>query len=304
MTGSVPGPLCSTRVGADWIDDGTLCLTRSFAPGPLGWAALLQVSNPLKAIFDLEHVYSLAIEAGRKRAIDLQIIGNDYRRSGEISLDNPAYLKRLIDIVSNGWRTVQTAAPGLQFYIVKGGAEGLLPEGLRNSDANANVTHWTDTAGHSGETDFDENDLLAVFGNDGALVGAARLRRPTFVATRMGRETAAKVFAAWDGKPVLIYRNASRIPGWIPYLGLGVRDGFRDAPRGRRVTIDMHKQESTNGCYFIDDPSQFAAGAPDVRTFEPALIKHVIAAKGLTEADITGRSIDLGTMNIVAVSPF
>lgn len=301
MSGSGPGPLCSTRVGANWVDDGTLCLAKCSAPGPFGAGATsLPVSNPFKVTFDRDHAYSLAIEAGRKRAMDLQILGDDYSRSGEIRLDNSAYLKQLIDIASRGRRRVQTVASGLQFYIVKGGAEGLLPEAFRSSDANVNVTRWTDTAGHSGETDFDENDLLAVFASDGSLVGAARLRRATFVATRIRRETAAKVFAAWDGKPVFMYRNTSRISGWIPYLGLGVRDGCRD----HGVKVDIHKEESTNGCYFIDDPTQFAAGAADVRTFEPILIKKVIAGKGLTEADITGSEVDLGTMNIVDVSPF
>lgn len=300
MTGIVPGPLCSHRLGADWIDDGTLCVAKSYAPGPLGGLSLGPMSIPFKDIFDRDHVYSMAVDAGRKRAIDLQIIGNDYGRGGEIRMDNSVYLRQLIDIVSDSRRTVQGAAPGMQFYIVKGGAEGLLPEGLRDTDADRNVMHWTDTDGHVGETDFDENDLLAVFGRDGSLVGAARLRRPTFVETRIRRETAAKVFAAWDAKPVLIYRNTSSIPGWIPYLGLGVRDGFRN----HGVAIDIHKVESTNGCFFIDDPTQFVAGAPDVRTFEPVLIKKVIAAKGLAEADITGKSIDLGKMNVLDVSPF
>ena len=97
-----------------------------------------------------------------------------------------------------------------------------------------------------------------------------------------------------------MYRNKSRIPGWIPYIGLGVRDGFRD----RGLKVDIHKVESTTGCYFIDDPTQFAVGAPDVRTFAPVLIKKVIAAKGLTEANVTRKEVDLGTMNVIDVSPF
>ncbi len=294
MSGRVPGSICSTRVGADWIDNGTLCLAKSPAPGPLG------AVNPAKAGFDSAHVYSLAKEAGRKRAIDLEILGKDYARSGEIRLDNAAYLKQLIDIASNGRRKVQTAATGLQFYVVKGGAEGLLPEAYRNSDANLHTTPWVDTNGVPGSTDFDENDLLVVFATDGSLVGAARLRRATRVARHMSQETATAIFAAWDRKPVLIYRNTNPRPGWIPYLGLGVSDGFRE----QNKVVDIHKVEATNGCYFIDDPTQFLPGAPDVRTFEPVLIKKVIAAKGLAEADITGKSVTLGTMNIVDVSPF
>ena len=33
---SAPGPLCSSQLGHDWIDDGTLCRSLSGPPGPLG----------------------------------------------------------------------------------------------------------------------------------------------------------------------------------------------------------------------------------------------------------------------------
>ncbi|MBK8596737.1 MAG: hypothetical protein IPP07_27230 [Holophagales bacterium] len=36
MGGSKHGVICKTRVGSKWIDGGTLCRTRSSAPGPLG----------------------------------------------------------------------------------------------------------------------------------------------------------------------------------------------------------------------------------------------------------------------------
>ena len=36
MGGRQPGPICSARLGADWIDQGTMCLTRSSPPGPIG----------------------------------------------------------------------------------------------------------------------------------------------------------------------------------------------------------------------------------------------------------------------------
>jgi hypothetical protein len=36
VAGRVPGPLCGSNVGDEWIDDGTLCRSRSSAPGPLG----------------------------------------------------------------------------------------------------------------------------------------------------------------------------------------------------------------------------------------------------------------------------
>jgi hypothetical protein len=40
-------------------------------------------------------------------------------------------------------------------------------------DARNNVTHWQSTNGTLGETDFDENDLLAVFDTSGSLIGSA-----------------------------------------------------------------------------------------------------------------------------------
>ena len=79
MRERVPGPLCSTRVGDNWIDLGTMCRSRLSKPGPIGGAevmvkAALNAVSPLKAKFDREHVYSQAREAVRKRDIDLQII--------------------------------------------------------------------------------------------------------------------------------------------------------------------------------------------------------------------------------------
>jgi hypothetical protein len=77
-----------------------------------------------------------------------------------------------------------------------------------------NVTHWQSTNGTLGETDFDENDLLAVFDTSGLLIGSARLRRPTYVEGKISRSTAAKVYDDWAGKRVFVYRNST--PGWIP----------------------------------------------------------------------------------------
>jgi hypothetical protein len=31
-----PGPLCVSEVGANWIDEGTMCRSRSSPPGPIG----------------------------------------------------------------------------------------------------------------------------------------------------------------------------------------------------------------------------------------------------------------------------
>ena len=209
----VPGPICSTRVGDDWIDGGTLCRTKSAPPSPVGVAA----ANPAKSGYDSAHGYSLAPEARRKRAIDLQIIGGDYARSGEVRIDNEAYIKKLIEIGSGGKQSVRSNAKDMQFFIVRGGGEGFLPDDLRKIDASNNVRHWPSTTGRLGETDFDENDLLVVFDGGGTLIASARLRRPTYVQTRISRATAAKVYDAWAGKRVFIYSNRSSDPRWIPY---------------------------------------------------------------------------------------
>jgi hypothetical protein len=262
--------------------------------------------SPAKVQFDKAHGYSLAPEARRKRAIDLEIIGNDYAKSGDISIDSESYLKRLIEIASAGRNKVQSSGKGnLQFFIIRGGAEGFLPDDLRKIDARNNVTNWTGTDGKAGETDFDENDLLAVFDASGNLIGSARLRRPTFVKGRISRPTAAAVYDAWAGKTVFVYKNET--PGWIPYLGLALHDGFRDGSNnpvhpGEKVFIDLHKEEQTNGCIFIVDPATPALGTPDLRTFEPQLIKKVIAAKGLDIAKIPRGGTDIGKMLVVTIS--
>src|SRR6185312_12318600 len=236
-----PGPVCSTRVGDQWIDAGTLCRTKTPPPLPAGYFP----ETAAKFAFDRDHAYSLAPEARRKRAIDLEIIGGDYTRSSDIRIDSEDYLKKLIAIASG-------KAKRMQFYVVRGGAEGMLPDDLRGINANSNETSWTGTDGKPGRTIFDENDLIAVFAPDGTLIGSARLRRPTLVSASAGvrGNTANRVLAAWDGKNVFVY--PSHVEGWIPYLGLAVDDGFRDgsANQGRHVYIDLHKQEQTNGCIF------------------------------------------------------
>jgi hypothetical protein len=297
----IPGPICSTRIGDDWIDDGTLCRTKSPPPAPAGKVP----ANPAKADFDSAHGYSKAPEARRKRAIDLEIIGRDYSRTGDVRIDNEDYLKQLIEIGSNGKQKVLPKAREMQFFIVRGGAEGFLPDGLRKIDANKNVTHWGGTDGKLGETDFDENDLLAVFDDGGTLIGSARLRRPTYVEGHISRSTAARVYDAWAGKRVYIYRNET--PGWIPYLGLALDDGFRDgsANEGKKVSIDLHKEEYTNGCIFIvhDGPGETpAVGTDALRTFEPALIKKILAAKKLDDAKLKKGRVNLGTMHVVTIT--
>jgi len=294
----VPGPLCSTRVGDDWIDLGTLCRSRSGAPGPLdGLAAAagagLSALNPHKAQFDRDHVYSLAREAARKRDIDLEIISDDYSRSAEIRLDNERYLKELIRLGSNGRQTVSDKAKKIQFFIVRGGAEGLLPPGMAKKDASNHVFPGSTTGGQtSPEFRFDENDLFAVFKPDGTLIGSALLQRPISITGIWSERTANDIYNAWDSKNVSIYRNTNFD---IPYLGLVVDDGMK-----KRGWVDMHKQEDTNGCIFIVDPATPAANTLDIKSFEPKLLIDILAVIGKKPDDVKG-SIWLGVMHLVDI---
>ena len=292
-----PGPTCSTLVGGEWIDDGTLCRAKSAPPGPAVGAR----PNPAKTAYDSAHVYSRSPEARRKRAIDLEIIAGDYGKSDQVRADSEHYLKQLIALASNGAQTVKTSVSGkrLQFFIINGGAEGFLPPDLKDLDANRHETQWVDTNKQSGRTDFDENDLLTVFDAAGKLVGSARLMRPTYVKGNLSQKTAAAVYAAWDNKTVFVYRNDFR-KDWIPYLGLGVNDGFRTRKKNR-VTIDLHKDEATNGCILIEDPNTPDVKSDAIRTFEPKLIKAVLAAAGLDEAAVTHDRTILGKMHMVRI---
>src|SRR5437667_7373388 len=120
-----PGPLCSTRVGDEWIDDGTLCRSKSPAPGSTGAGP----KDAAKEAYDKAHVYSLAPEARRKRAIDLEIIARDYTKGVEIRIDNGDYLKKLIELASDGKYTVHTGDrhKSLQFFIIRGRGRGVSP---------------------------------------------------------------------------------------------------------------------------------------------------------------------------------
>jgi len=301
MGAHTPGPLCSTRVGDTWIDEGTLCRSRSSEPGTVGLTevALLTAAvvnahvNPLKAKFDREHVYSKAREAARKRDIDLRIIGDDYSRSGEIRLDNAPYLKELIRLASNGKQTVSSHARKIQFFIVRGGAEGFLSPGLAAKDAG-NYLAPGDTTDHKKgrEFRFDLNDLIAVFDPQGNLIGAAALQRPISITGRWTEKTANAVYNSWHNKEVAIYRNTNFD---VQYLGLVVDDGMK-----RRAWVDLHKQEATNGCIFIVDPHTPKYGAEELNDFEPKLLIDVLASIGKTPEQVKGK-ISLGIMHLVDI---
>lgn len=285
--GNPPGPLCAARLGPDWIDNGTACLSRTPASGPIG--------DPKdEAAFDAAHVYSTAAEARRKRRFDLDLVGDNFKRGGEIRLDNEAYLKRLIEAASGG-RYKVGAAKAMQFFIVRGGGEGFIPYGdLAGRDSSDYVATGVNTRGKTTEIHWDLNDLLIVFDSTGALVSAAPLLRPMSITGMLRRKTSSRVYNAWHNKQVFVYRNTNFD---IPYLGLAVRDRFR----GKGVTIDMHKQENTNGCIFIYDRNTPKLSDPKLKTFEPRLILDVLRAAHIDATKVTARAIDLGWMRMVDI---
>lgn len=303
MNGDGPGPTCASRLGHQWIDGGTNSLTRMGSPTPLGIIASMVFgalpSDPMMAKYNAEHVYSKAPEAATKRRIDLQIIGGDYSRGHEVSMDNEAYLKRLIDIVSQGMLSAGPS-PEIQFFIIKGGGEGFLPAYLAGENAGQFVSTSVSTSGvTSTQSIFDQNDLLAVFDKVGTLVNASRLERPLYLPPSKGfvgwsKKTAERVYASWANKKVFIYANTSFE---IPYLGLGVRDGMR----GNVATVDIHKQESTNGCIFIVDRNTPAIDDSNLGAFEPKLIRDVLANLGLSPSNVGTKHIPLGIMRVIDV---
>jgi hypothetical protein len=294
------GPLCSTRVGDTWIDLGTMCRSRSSAPGPAGITDALAVTavalaapmSALKAKFDRDHVYSKSREAARKRDIDLQIISDDYSRSAEIRLDNADYLKALIRLGSNGKQSVSDHARKIQFFIIRGGGEGFLHSSLAGSDAG-NFPVTSETTAHKKSTSrFDLNDVMAVFDPKGKLIGAAALQRPISIPGRWTEKTANAVYNAWHNKEVAIYRNANFD---VEYLGLVVDDGMK-----HRAWVDLHKQEATNGCIFIVDPATPEYGTKELDTFEPKLLMDVLSSIGKRPEQVKG-TIRLGIMHLVDI---
>jgi len=253
-----------------------------------------------EAKFNGLHTYSAAPEAAKKRALDMRIMDQDYKFGSLIDMKSESYLKMLIDLASDGKKSVKERARGLQFFIVKGGAEGFLDASYQDRDASripggSAVT----TDGKPGTTMiFDDNDLIAVFDTKGKLVSSALLSRPISIATPKKplfwtEPTANKVYDAWDGQPVSIYRNET--PGWIKYYGLWINDKLSYYANGW-VRIDLHKKEATNGCIFILDPNTPPHAETDrLNAFEPQFILDVQKKIGAKT------KWGIGTMHMVKV---
>jgi hypothetical protein len=234
--------------------------------------------------------YSKAPEAAKKKAIDAKI-------GGTIDQNDEGYLKSLIKEASGGAVTVSDKAKGLQFFIVKGGAEGFLDASYAGIDASRIVQKHDTTATSAIDMIFDDNDLLAVFDRGGKLIASALLSRPIFVAPSPGQSglreiTAQRTYDAWDNRPVTLYRN-ERFQ--VKYYGLAVDDSLHNYSTGS-VRIDLHKEEDTNGCIFIKDPNTpSTAHIPLLNKFEPKLIEDIQKHIG---AKTKG---GLGTMRMIEI---
>ena len=237
--------------------------------------------------YNSSHIYSKAPEASAKRAIDLEIMENDFANGDRIDMHSEDYLKELIKRASNGKFSVNGGSQGIEFFIVRGGGEGFLDPWYRDKDANRDIRFdESTTAGEAGSTFiFDCNDLIAAFDNKGKLISSALLERPISISLsddpNFWREiTANKVYDAWDGQWVSLYQNTYFFYKYngVKYYGLWVNDSEHLYANGK-VRIDMHKQEQTNGCMFIVDPATPSLdNKAALDNFEPQFIKDIQSA--------------------------
>ena len=243
-------------------------------------------------------VYSTAPEAMKKRMIDQKIQADPAFKGTFLTMWHEGYLKELINLTSAGKVVVKPLAVGLQFFIIKGGAEGFLDSAYSGQNAGRMVVGDTvTTSGKAGTVmTFVDHDFLIVFTAAGALIGNAILRRPISIAhpNIWHEHTANRVFNAWDGRAVSIYRN-TRFD--VAYYGLWVDDKL-GLYRTGAVRIDMHKEEATNGCIFIQDagtPEYTEANLDKLSQFEPRLIRDIQEAAGAKV------KLHIGTMNIITM---
>lgn len=249
-----------------------------------------------RATFDASHVYSAAPEAGKKRTIDEKIMGGDYAKGGMIDMHDEAYLKELIKASSSGNLTVSAGAKGLQFFMIKGGGEGFLDPFYKGKDASRVIIGGgVTTSGATGTTMiFDDNDLLVAFDQKGKLLNSALLRRPISITNPniWTEHTANKVYNAWDGQSVSLYHNKNFD---VEYYGLMIRDKL-GWYASRKVMVDLHKEEATNGCIFIKDPNTPPmSDKAKLNSFEPQFIKdvqNIIGAKAKS---------NIGTMHVIEI---
>jgi hypothetical protein len=256
----------------------------------------MDVTDALQlAKFVASHTYSTAKEASGKQAIDGRILARDYSKGDAIAINNEDYLKELIKLASGGTRTVSGGASGIQFFILKGGGEGFLDSSYTGKDASRMVTTGPTTSGKPGTTMiFDDNDLLAAFDKTGKLINSALLRRPISIVNPniWTEHTANRVYDAWDGRSVSLYRNTYFD---IKYYGLWIDDSL-GWYRSGHVRVDLHKKEATNGCIFILEAGtpRFAEKAK-LNAFEPQFIKDIQSLVGAKTKS------NIGTMHMINI---
>lgn len=254
-------------------------------------------TSPAEQLFNATHVYSKAPEAARKRKIDEDIMGGDFSKGSLIDMSSGAYLKELVRRASKGQTTVKAKSKELQFFIVKGGAEGFLPSAYRGIDASNITRSSVTTTGAPGTTmRFDNNDLICVFGTEGQMISSALLQRPLSITNPniWTEQTANKVYDAWDNQYVSLYKNQN--PNFdIKYMGLQVDDklGYYQTGKAR---IDLHKQEATNGCIFLVDPNTPSYSDPaKLSAFEPKFITDVMNEVG-------SKRYHIGIMHMITIN--
>ncbi len=243
-------------------------------------------------------VFSAAPEAIKKRIVDGKIVAMPEFKNKFLFMWQEEYLKALIDVASEGKVQVLPLAVGLQFFIVRGGAEGFLDPWYKGKDASRVVVGDTvTTSGKAGTVmTFVDHDFLIVFTAAGKLIGNAILRRPIAIShPDIWHEwTAKRVFDAWDGRLVSIYRN-TRFD--VAYYGLWVDDKL-GLYRSGAVRIDMHKEEATNGCIFIQDratPEYSPDNLKALSEFEPKLIRDIQEAAGAKV------KLHIGTIRVITM---
>jgi len=234
--------------------------------------------------------------------------------SARVDFHKGDYIKQLMKLMSRGTVEVKSLTAGLQFFYIKGGAEGFL-DGATFADVDASrvVEGGSTTSSGTGITMvFDMTNLLAVFDQRGNFVNSALLGRPLSITVPPPRprgfngwseEAANKPVAAWDNCKVNLYHNTN--PNYaVHYFGLQV-DDTQNYYKGGSIMIDFHKEESTNGCIFIIDENtppmpddsmtaaQRAAALRRVTDFEPKFITDVQAKLGARTAS------PAGTMRVV-----
>jgi hypothetical protein len=243
--------------------------------------------------------YSTSSDGAKKQKIDAII-----SKSTKVDMNSSDYLKQLISACSKGKPGVVDHAKGLQFFIVKGGAEGFLAASFASLDASRrSINGGSTTPGTTATVQsklVDDNDLLIAFDKTGKLISSAMLHRPLSIPGIWTEETANNVYNAWDNRPVGLYQNTHWGPKSkyhdIAYYGLTVDDSKHYRRDGKAV-IDMHKKEATNGCIFImQDNTPPYSDKDALNAFEPKFILDVQSVLGSKVGD------NIGTMHMLDVS--